>query len=432
MMQPARPLRFLHLSTFYPPYSFGGDGVYLHRLAHALGDLGHEVDVVHCLDAYQLLHPSPPEVRFEEHSRVTRHALRTGWGALSPLLTQQSGRAGLKAGALRSILARKRYDVVHFHNVSLLGLDVLAHAGADRDAVVLYTAHEYWLICPTHMLWKLGRRPCERPQCWRCQMAAGRPPQLWRSTRMRERYSAHIDLFLAPSRFAAEMHAARGFSRPMAELPYFTDRAVADWQTPGVRPHERPYFLFVGRLEPPKGAHTLIDAWEKVNDADLLIAGTGTQEAALRRRAAANPRVRFLGALPQSDLGALYFHSLACIVPSLAYETFAIVIIEAFSRKTPVVVHDIGPPPEIVRESGGGFVYRDERELLDTVARIENSPELRAELGEKAYGAFRQRWTREAHLEAYFSHLRAAALTKLGRVPWEDGGTVEQGPRAWG
>src|SRR5262249_51392312 len=43
-----RPLRFLHVSTFFPPYSFGGDAVYLWRLANALAEDGHLVDIVHC------------------------------------------------------------------------------------------------------------------------------------------------------------------------------------------------------------------------------------------------------------------------------------------------------------------------------------------------------------------------------------------------
>ena len=42
----SRPLRFLHFTTFYPPYSFGGDAMYLYRLAHALGDAGHDIDVL--------------------------------------------------------------------------------------------------------------------------------------------------------------------------------------------------------------------------------------------------------------------------------------------------------------------------------------------------------------------------------------------------
>jgi hypothetical protein len=66
----SRPLNFLHLTTFYPPYSFGGDVMYIYRLAHALADEGPRVDVVHCADAYQLLHPGEPEIKFAGHPNV--------------------------------------------------------------------------------------------------------------------------------------------------------------------------------------------------------------------------------------------------------------------------------------------------------------------------------------------------------------------------
>ena len=49
--------------------------------------------------------------------------------------------------------------------------------------------------------------------------------------------------------------------------------------------------------------------------------------------------------LPQSELGTLYFHALACIVPSITYETFGMIIIEAFARSTPVIVRDLGGLP---------------------------------------------------------------------------------------
>ena len=51
------PLKFLHLTTFYPPYSFGGDAMYIYRLCHALADEGHQVDVVHSVDAYRVAAP---------------------------------------------------------------------------------------------------------------------------------------------------------------------------------------------------------------------------------------------------------------------------------------------------------------------------------------------------------------------------------------
>jgi glycosyltransferase involved in cell wall biosynthesis len=414
----SRPLNFLHLTTFYPPYHFGGDAMYLYRLCHALGDQGHHVDVVHCVDSYNLLHPEPPPIKFVEHPNVVRHELRSGLGFVSPLLTQQTGRPLLKRAAIRKVLESRPYDVVHFHNVSLLGPEILSIAPRGRP-VKIYTTHEHWLICPTHVLWKFNRRPCDAPNCFLCTLHSRRPPQLWRYTGLLDRMARHVDQFVSPSRFTAGMHAERGFSKPVGHLPYFIDRADEDWQTPGPRPQERPYFLFVGRLERIKGLQTLISLWDRVPEFDLLVAGGGDYEAELRKLAAGNPRIRFLGPRPQKELGALYYHALACIVPSITFETFGIIIIEAFARRTPVIARDLGALPEVVQDSGGGFTYRSDDELVAAMRHIADSPELRADLGRKGYNAFCRWWTRDAHLALYFERLNRIALDKFGRVPWQ-------------
>ena len=66
------PRRFCLVTTFYPPYHFGGDGMCVYRLAAALGRRGHEVDVIHSEDAYHLAHPGQPEVPFEDPPGVRR------------------------------------------------------------------------------------------------------------------------------------------------------------------------------------------------------------------------------------------------------------------------------------------------------------------------------------------------------------------------
>ena len=310
----SRPLNFLHLTTFYPPYHFGGDAMQLYRLAHALGDCGHHVDVVHCVDSYHLLHPGPPPLKFADHPNVVRHELRSGFGRLSPLLTQQTGRPLLKRKTIAEVLESRPYDVIHFHNISLLGPEILAVVPARGKAVKVYTTHEHWLVCPTHVLWKFNQGPCEAPDCLRCTLQAKRPPQLWRYTGLLDRMAQHVDEFLAPSRFTAKMHASRGFPRPLAHMPNFIDPVDQDWQTPGPRPQEEPYFLFVGRLELIKGLQTLIALWDRVPH-DLLVAGAGSYEPTLRAMAASNPRIKFIGPTTQRALGPLYYHAIACIVP---------------------------------------------------------------------------------------------------------------------
>lgn len=414
----SRPLNFLHLTTFYPPYSFGGDAVQLYRLAHAQAESGHHVDVIHCVDSYHLLHPGPPPVEYAEHPQVVRHELRSGYGGLSPLLTQQTGRPWLKRKTIGEVLASRPFDVIHFHNISLLGPGILSIRPAQGEAVKIYTTHEHWLICPTHVLWKFNTAPCEKPECLRCQIQAKRPPQLWRYTGLLERMAGHVDQFVAPSRFTARMHSERGFPRPVAYLPNFIDCVDDDWQHPAPPPQEAPYFLFVGRLELIKGLQTLISLWDRVPECDLLVAGTGTYEAELRAMASGNPRIKFLGALSQERLGALYYHARACIVPSITYETFGMTSVEAFARKTPVVVRDLGALPEVVQDSGGGFVYRTDQELLEALDRLTRQTGLRAELGQKGYEGFVRWWCREAHLKLYFDYLANSAEKRFGKVPW--------------
>jgi glycosyltransferase involved in cell wall biosynthesis len=414
----SRPLNFLHLTTFYPPYSFGGDAMYIYRLSHALGDQGHQVDVVHCIDAYRLQHRGKPPIHFDEHVNVTRHELRSRLGWLSPFLTYQTGRPYLKMGRIREVLNSKRYDLIHYHNISLLGPGVLTLEPEHSHVVKMYTTHEHWLICPTHVLWKFNSRACEEPACLRCTLLAKRPPQFWRYTGLLDRTSRCVDRFVSPSRFTADIHAARGFPRPLTHLPYFIARADEDWQHPGPRPQERPYFLFVGRLEKIKGLHTLIAAWKRAPDCDLLVAGAGHQAEQLQAQAAQDPRVKFLGAIPHKELGRLYAHALATIVPSLTYETFGLIVIESFARKTPVIVRDLGALPEVVQESGGGYVYGTDEELLEAVKRIGTWPRVRDELGEKGYRAFIRSWSQEAHLKRYFDLLDEIAEAKFGFVPW--------------
>src|SRR5262245_14429380 len=105
-----RPLNFCMITTFYPPYHFGGDGVFVYRLAEALAARGHRVDVLHSLDAYRLRHPGEPEIAFTHHPNVTRHALKSSWPSVATLLSHQLGGPARYAAQLRAQLEGNHYD----------------------------------------------------------------------------------------------------------------------------------------------------------------------------------------------------------------------------------------------------------------------------------------------------------------------------------
>src|SRR2546422_7493903 len=101
-------------TPFSPPYNFGGDGVLVHRVSNELARRGHLVEVIHCTDAYRLA-AAPPEEPYRDHPGVTVHGLKSRWGRLSPLLTQQTGSPLLKGKRIRRIL-ETGFDVIHYHN----------------------------------------------------------------------------------------------------------------------------------------------------------------------------------------------------------------------------------------------------------------------------------------------------------------------------
>jgi glycosyltransferase involved in cell wall biosynthesis len=386
------------ISTFYPPYSFGGDAVYIYRLVNELARRGHAVDVIHDVDSFLLFQPEGPKGDFPNHPNVTIHKLKSRAGFLSPFLTQQTSVPFFKEKRIRSILSANRYDVIHYHNMSLIGISALQYG----DAIKFYTTHEHWLICPMHVLWKFDREVCTERACLRCQLHGKRPPQLWRYTGLMEKVLHHVDMFISPSRFTLKRHLDAELKIPMMHIPYFLPgNASQSAAQQEASPHPRPYFLFVGRLEKIKGVQNIIPLFRKHPEIELLIAGEGTYAETLKQMAEDSSNIQFLGKMSHSKLEEYYRHARAVIVPSICYEVFGIIIIESFSMRTPVIVNNLGALPEVIEDSGGGMIYDTEDQLLDAIMKLAKDDALREDLGTKGYDAFLKYWNEESHMRQY-------------------------------
>jgi glycosyltransferase involved in cell wall biosynthesis len=399
------------ITTFYPPFSFGGDGIFVHRLANELAQRGHKVEVIHCLDSYRLLASREPTGTYKDHPNVTVHGLKSQFGFLSPLATQQTGFPFFKSARIQQIL-RTGFDVIHYHNVSLVGGPKILQYG---KGIKLYTMHEYWLLCPTHTLFRFNREPCVRPYCFLCSLYYKRPPQWWRYLGLLKPALKHVDAFISPSRFTRDIHHKMGLEVPIIYIPSFVstldDTALTADEKLDEKTLEKPYFLFVGRLEKIKGLQTLIPIFYHYRKAQLLIAGTGSYEPQLQRMAGSSVNIRFLGHLSKKQLQPLYRQAVALIVPSICFEAIPLVILEAFREKTPVIARNIGGMPELIEESGGGFVYNIEEELVAAMDQLLSDPSNRRELGLRGYQAYKKNWTAEAHLKRYFSLIHEIAAT---------------------
>lgn len=404
-------LRFCMVTTFYPPYSFGGDAIGVQRFSEALVRRGHHVTVLQDVDAFNYLnHGALAECPETTSDGVEVIRLRSRWGAVSALLTQQTGRPVVQGRKIRRILDDGKFDVINFHNISLVGGPGLLSAG---NSLKLYMAHEHWLVCASHVLWRHGREACTRPECLRCVLRHRRPPQLWRYTGYLDRQLEHVDTFIAMSEFSRDKHRELGFPRDMEVVNCFLPAEGCPGPAPmDASPNRRPYFLFVGRLERIKGLDDVIPVFRGYPDADLLIAGDGQYAATLKRLAADVSNVKFLGRLDSEVLDQYYRHALALIVPSAGFETFGIILIEAFRQSTPVIARRIGPFPEILRRSRGGELFSSPEELVEVMRRFQSDAGLRQRLARAGHDAFVKYWSEAAVIPHYLDVVRRTAIGK--------------------
>jgi glycosyltransferase involved in cell wall biosynthesis len=403
-------LRFCFFTTFYPPFNFGGDGIGVQRLARALVARGCEVTVVHDLDAYRALRPGPdPAAPKPDLQGLRVVSLESRLGRLSLFLAHQCGRPVVHARQIRQILRDGDFDVLTFHNVSLLGGPGLLAFGGDVPKI--YMAHEHWLVCPTHTLWRHNRELCTGRQCVRCTLRYRRPPQLWRWMGHVRRQSRHVDTFIAMSEFSRQKHREFGFDRRMEVLPYFLPPVGPVSAASESSPHPNPYFLYVGRLERLKGVDDLLTAFEQYAGADLLIAGDGDHGPALRLRASGNARVVFLGRVEREPLNRYYRHATALLVPSVCYETFGVITLEAFQQRTPVLARRLGPLPEIVEGAGGGEVFDTCDELVSAMQRLQADPSRRRAVGEAGFRAYETHYSEQVVVPR-FLELAAQAIER--------------------
>jgi glycosyltransferase involved in cell wall biosynthesis len=409
-----RGLRFCFITTFYPPHNFGGDGIAVQRLARALVERGHQVTVIHDVDAFAAMNPGRVRtVSARSGDGVEVVELRSGLGRLAPLITHQLGSPLANRRRIREVLDRGDFDVITYNNISLVGGPEILSYGS---ALKLYMAHEYWLVCPMHVLWRDNREPCTSKHCLRCTLVHRRPPQLYRWTGLIERNLKYVDTFIAPSEFSRRQHHEFGFSREMEVLPYFLPDPEPDAVDIARRPHQRPYFLFAGRLEEIKGAQDLIGAFRGYADADLLIAGTGSYRPELDRCVNSDPRIKFLGHVDERDLRRYYRHALAVVVPSLCFETFCLVLIEAFRESTPIIARRRGPFPEVIEQSNGGELFSDNTELLAAMRRLQGDVEYRNRLGRQGHRAYLERWCASVVVPGFLEIVRQSAE----RRKWQD------------
>jgi glycosyltransferase involved in cell wall biosynthesis len=382
-------------------------------------------------------HRGGEDVVFEQEKRMleraghtvvayhrTNHEIGSSLGIIGQLdLAKRTIWASDSLAQFDALLASEKPDVVHIHNTFIVISPSIYSACRKRGIPVVQTLHNFRFLCAPSNLFRDGK-VCEEcidhsllraveHKCYRGSTSASAVvAAMLGFHRLLGTIEKSVDRYIALTQFSREKFISAGFpAEKISVKPNFLE-----WD-PGVRQQTGDYALYVGRFSPDKGLPTLIDAWSKVpKNFRLQIVGEGEERAALeaeaRRRNLDN--ITFRGFLSREDTLASLKGARFLVMPSLWYETFGLVIVEAFACGVPVICSRLGAMAEIVRDGVNGlhFTPGDATDLAEKITWAWQNPDALETMGRNGRAEFENRYTSEKNYPTLMEVYEQAIQTR--------------------
>lgn len=289
---------------------------------------------------------------------------------------------------IRRVLDAFQPDVVHLNNIQFhltpsVILEVHKYAEQTRRKVkIVYTAHDFQLICPSHGLFGPDGKICEKclgghylpclmTKCIKYSRAKSllgmADAYLWKWSKA---YS-YIDTIICCSAFLkSRLDTQPRFRNKTVALHNFMDAPSQP------DPEKEDYVLEFGHLSREKGTYTLLEAAKQMPEVRFIFAGYGEAVPAIQ----ALPNGEYMGFQTGEALEALIRKAKVSVCPSEYYENCPFSVIESQTHGTPVVGARIGGIPELIQEGKTGelFTPGDPKDLVRALRKILAQPELYA------------------------------------------------------
>jgi glycosyltransferase involved in cell wall biosynthesis len=325
---------------------------------------------------------------------------------------------------MRRLLEEDRPDVVHVHSVYPMFSPSILVACRRAGVPVVMTVHTHNLTCPAWYHLYRGRvcEDCLGGHEYRCVLKNCRE-NIFESSgyalrnafaRVFRLFHDNVTMIIVMTRFAKERLMRAGFRKDqIVVIPHATSVIES-----AVERRVGEYVAFSGRISPEKGVDVFLYAAALMPDVPFKVAGDGPARSELMAKAPRN--VEFVGRLGFDDLVAFYQRSRILVAPSLWFEPFGMVVVDAMALGVPVIASRIGGLPDVVDDGVTGLLFEpgNREALVGQLRLLWNDPELCRQMGKAA----REKVLRGYTQDAYYHNLMAVYQTAIERC--RDGAVV--------
>jgi len=331
-----------------------------------------------------------------------------------------------------ALLDRIKPDAVHIQHLVFLSIGIIKKI-KQRGIPIVFTIHDYWLMCPRWHILKKDLTPCGKAfihdfnkECLGCLAEllsikkSSKAVYLFSKNilplfllrwlkyvyvscsgkigandsglvKLRERYNSiklllnDVVLFLTPSSYLKDKFTEFGI-RPDKIKVMRNGLNAGLFQDIQKTMSDKIRFAFIGTILPAKGVDVLIKAFNRVkrSNAELKIYGDLRSYAGFEHYSSylksiiKNKNIKLMGGFDHSKISGIFKEIDVLVVPSIWHENSPLVISEAFLSNTFVIASNIGGIPELVKDGFNGFLFKpgDVSDLREKIEYVLNNADI--------------------------------------------------------
>lgn len=355
-------------------YPNGGSETYIFKLGEYLQSQGHQVQFFgmehegRCVGNEAQAYTT--DMDFHGGSKLSKLTY--------PVKTIYNSEARKK---IRLVLDSFAPDVCHLNNFnyqltpSIILEIVKWRKKTGHPCRIVFTAHDYQLVCPNHMLFNPGSHEiCEKcigghyMNCTKCRCIHGSFSKSIVGTaeavfwKMKKTYR-YIDKVICCSHFMkSKMDTNPLIAANTVALHNFISKVEKKNSV------KKDYVLYFGRFSQEKGIGTLIEVCKRLPDIRFIFAGSGP----LEKEISGVSNIENAGFQSGEALEKLIREARFSIYPSEWYENCPFSVMESQMYGTPVLGADIGGIPELIRENETGMLFESANadDLKEKITRL--------------------------------------------------------------
>ncbi|MFH1768607.1 MAG: glycosyltransferase family 4 protein [Candidatus Omnitrophota bacterium] len=410
-------MKILQVVHNFLPYSYGGTQIHTYHLSKELSKQ-HEVFIFHRLRDEKRKDYQLQEKRFDDLTCFSINNTCRNYNCFEDTYVNKSIEERFVF-----VLEEVKPHIVHIHHLHFLSASIIA-AIKKRNIPIVFTLHDYWLLCPQGQFLYNSMSLCggaDSKRCVGCMISRlsykkGVLALYYKLSRLLPRLMVQwlkagyliyakktflskndavnkilerkwvvnkvfsdVDMFIVPSRFLLNKFVASGIARDKISFIANGIEAgrFADFKR---KQSDKLRFGFIGAIHPAKGVHILIEAFNRITDSDVELKIYGKAEpyigvesyAKKVRKSCKNNNIRFIGEFNNSCVGDVLSEIDLLVFPSIWHENAPLVLLEALLTQTPVIAARAGGVPELIEDNKNGLLF-ESGSVDDLYAKMKNA-----------------------------------------------------------